>query len=368
MAYRQYRGIGVYRRRRRAIIAAVLVLLLLIIAALFAFGAGYLVFTENGLRFQAKPGGADVPPDVVIEPPVTAPPETTGQSTTEPATTEPPVVQTNYTSALLLDADRLTDSAYVESQLAVLERYGMTSVAVYVKDKTGAVRIPCASPYAAGAVAEDAERFQAALDALRSRDIELVAMVSALRDNVVPRAFRECATKTGDSLWLDREYITWLDPYQDVTRVYLTDLVVACRDAGFSEVLLYNFTFANLGKTDMITYQDGGVAKEDALSALASSLRDATEGKLALSVLLTGKTVTEGQDALAGQNATKLCNAVNKVYLSMEKPEEALLASFAPDRPEDCRVAAYITGGQPLAAADYPTLDYLVRTESYEYQ
>lgn len=367
MAYKQYRGIGVYRRRRRAIIALVLVLLLLGAAAAYGFSAGYLTFTENGLRFNLLAKSDDTPPDVVVEPSTTPSTDTT-QGTTEPTTTEPPAPPAEYHGALLLDADRLTDSTYVDAQLSVLEQYGMTSVAVTVKDKSGTVRIPCASQYAEGAVAEDAEQFLAALDTLRAKGIRLVAMVSALRDNVMPRTFRECATKTNSSLWLDREYTTWLDPYQDVTRVYLTDLIVACRDAGFSEVLLYHFSFANIGKTNMITYQDGGVDKADALAALASSLRDATEGKLALSVLLTDQTVAEGADALAGQDATKLCNAVDKVYLPMEKPDTDLLSGFVPDRPEDCRVAAYLTDGQPLSASEYPTFDYLVRAQNYEYQ
>ncbi|MBR4879965.1 MAG: hypothetical protein IKU13_09090, partial [Clostridia bacterium] len=202
------RGVGSYRRRnrRRTVITAILFVLCLV------FVLGYiayenLVFTADGVQLSFFESLFNKEEKQEENTPVEAPtitteaPEKTTQAT-QPTEAPKPVLPAM--AAKWVTLDNLRSESYVNS----LVTDGVKQVLFTVKDKDGIFHFPADNDIINGknVVANDAEMIANSIKMLKDNDVYIICGLSALRDNVMPRAHRnEAVTTNGETLWLDKD-------------------------------------------------------------------------------------------------------------------------------------------------------------------
>lgn len=352
--YDRYRGSR--RKRRNRLKIALLILLLLVVVGLAAlfFLQDTVIFTTDGFRFpfadngdvqktdpplnaedvpfeieDPQPGASDLRPSV----PPTAP------TTPVETPTQPPVVLPQ-TAALLLDGSHI-----VTSSADVLRRVSEGSysqLALQVKSPEGISLLD--DGLVAEGISADADAFAAALTQM---DVDKIAVISALRDNVRPRTgYRGSALKLDSgSTWLDREYLSWFDPTGEDTLPCLQAMVDACETAGFAQVLLQNFRYPTAGKLELINYGDAA-ARTYAITQLARQLRESTD--LPLSMVLTAEAAANLTDGTAGLDVAELAKFFAVLYVPASDFSADLAALDAAVADTDCRIGLAVVGNAPV--------------------
>jgi len=350
MAYRSYKGRGVSRRNKLMIALCCLVLLLT--AAVVAFFAlqEFIVFTSDGFSFRFPWQQEEDPPqqdDLPEEDDLSGVIFDIPQQEDNPdgsADTPPSVQDAAYTGALMADASQLLQQSQRDALTAQLSpKSRINSIAVSVKDSDGIWLLPSDSVYYTDlpdVQGRDADALAEAALALDQAGVRTVAVVSALKDNLAPRSFRNLSVQTENGVtWLDHQYISWLDPYAPDTAEHLKAVIDACCDAGFDEVVLDNFQFVTAGKTGLIRYRESDLSPAQALTALAQALADhAASRGVALSLILTETAAASGTDQSAGLD------------LSLLAPHFRCLYAYSPVTGTEGNAGRLLPQGQDTAA------------------
>ena len=348
MAYKPYRGSGYYGRRRHRIFVLLLLLLLFAAVFMFFYMQEYIVFTADGFRFsfgaqddETDPSVSDpdTPPDLVIDDPVDPPADNDNPADTditEPNTPddEPDAEPAESTHALWVEGPDALDGA--------LPRDPLNALALTVKDFDGlSVLDNTAVSDAVSALLQDGGR--------------AVALASALRDDTAPRNDIEVAVRTGSGArWLDYDYVSWLNPYSEGTADVLIALAQACYDAGFEELVLQNFQFPTVGRTELISYGDQAESRTEALTALLAAVREGAPEGLAISVVLTDEAAASLQDESAGQDAALLAEHCAHLYVQTGDPAFDLTALTDAVSGTGCVPALLLSGSQaPESVENY---------------
>lgn len=302
------------------IFALVLVLLLLIAVCLYLFLQEYLVFTSEGFRFNfgspaaseppAAPEPSDPLPIIELDPNIVG---TSPDESDEPGGS-PSSPSAVFTAAVTADFSRLLEDGYVQSVIDDCLARKLNTVRLIVKGEDGVLHIPCASKYAQGAVSESAALYQNELLKFKEEGLRLLASISVLKDNIAPRAFRESAVSTANRvIWLDYNRITWFDPYQPAAKEYLLEIMDACANLGFDEILLENIAFVAAGKTELIEYSSD-LSRFVAIEAIAKAAREKAD-ELGVTLSLKLESGELSIDDSAGQDAVALSKSLDKLYL-----------------------------------------------------
>lgn len=288
--YTPYRG----RRRGRRILAAVVGLLLVALVVILVLAATQqIVFTPDGPQFGASPsprpsvdptaspeGAPSAEPSFIIETPSAEP---SAQPSPSPTTASG---RPDRIIAVQIDP-RDTVAFGGAMQLA---RDGLiNTVVLELGEKNGALRWNSTVPLARtiGAVPDDAaDAFDLSRIAeLHDAGLYVTARISSLKESYLGNYGSEYAVKWADGRrWLDGDRpkaLGWLDPYNETSRGYITDLTLELTDGGADEVLLDNFSFPTSGYTDSIAFEGeaAGVSRMEILTTFGSELVSAVEAK-----------------------------------------------------------------------------------------
>ena len=357
--YNSYKGSRRRKRNRIRIILLILLLLVLLAAAALFFLQDRAIFTSEGFRFpfSRDPVQEQGEPDdlsdfqLEIEGGEPAAPDSSSPSVPPavepvPAATEPPLAAWYVNGeAFLADPD---------GALSAMQSAGRTGLAVTVKTSDHQSLVPDAgSPQ--GGVSPQAQSFADRIAALEQKP---AAILPALRDDLRPRSIhRASALKTASgAVWLDRTYTAWYDPTGKDTAADLLAQIGACEAAGFRQVILTDFCFPTVGKTELIDYSRIS-SRTAALTALAKQLSEGTDCSLGL--LLTGEAARNLLDSAAGQDVMELAQYFDVLYVDVSDPagDPAVLESALEDT--DCRVGIY--AASPSQLPEDGALDSILR-------
>ncbi len=350
--YNRYRGSR--RRRQNRIKAALLILLLLAVLGLTALFLlqETAVFTSDGFRFpfgaQETPDtpdpddGADIQLEILPpQPGVTAPEDPAAPA--EPTLPEIPA-ELPKAAALRVDGNLLlTDKAGLMRRIS---EGSLTGAALVVKTPDGISLVD--DDDVSDGVSDQAAPFALELDSL---EVQKIAVISALRDNVRPRTGHRSSALHLDSgsTWLDREYTAWFDPAGPDTLACLLATVRACEAAGFSQVVLEAFHYPTVGKLELLDYPDAA-GRAEALTALAKALRENTD--LPLSLVLTEEAAANLTDGTAGQDVAALAPWFDVLYAPSSSFEADLTALDAAAEGTGCSI------GLLLDHTEVPPVDF----------
>lgn len=335
--YHRYRGgRGRRRARLRIVLLALALVILCAIAALFFLQDGA-IFTADGFHFSfgkkddPAPSGEDSDPadlpDIPLEIEDPSGPSSGETGENGSGVTAAPLHARLFSgTALLSGEDLAADSA------------NCSALAFRVKGPDGLTLV---DDGAQNGVSDQADAFIEALSAL---DGEKAALLSALRDDVRPRAiYRTSALHTqSGATWLDREYIAWFDPMGRDTLSSLTAQIEACRAAGFTQVVLENFSFPTAGKLELIDYSDT-LSRPAALTALAQALRESCP-EVSLGMILTEAAAENFLDGTSGQDVAELAQYFDVLYVPAADFSADLSALDSAAEGTGCRIGLYVTG------------------------
>ena len=291
------RGYGSYHRRNRKRVWIISILFVLCLALVFGYMAyENLIFTADGVQlslfdsfFNKEEDKPEENPDEEVAKPTitTEAPEKTTQAT-QP--TEAPKPQLPDLSAKWITLDNLKNENYVNSLISG----GVKQVLFTVKDKDGIFHLPAENDIINGknVVAKDAECIADSIKTLKDNEVYIICGLSALRDNVLPRAHRnEAVTTNGETLWLDKDSLTWFDPSSETAANYIIAMADALYDMGIDEVMLTNFAYPYVGKYNLIMNKPD----ESILAKLAEKI---AESDMPMGVVA----VTAADTMVTGQN------------------------------------------------------------------
>lgn len=346
--YDRYRGSR--RRRQNRIKTILLVLLLLVvigIAALFILQETA-IFTHDGFRFpfsqqeeepqQTPDDGEDIKLEIQEPQPDVSQPEAPSDPTIQPP---PEPVELPRTAAMLTDGHALlTDKTGLLQQFS---ESGLSQLAFVVKTPDGISLVDDDD-------VSDGVDPQSAVFALELDSLEMgkIAVISALRDNVRPRAsHRSSSLKLeSGSTWLDREYMAWFDPTGEDTLDCLLATIRACEAAGFEQVVLDNFCYPTAGKLELIDYPDSA-ARVQALTQLANRLRDGTH--MTLGLLLTPDAAANLKDDISGQDVAALAPFFDRIYAPGGFDADLSALDSAAEGTQ-CEIGLYVQGSGQVPA------------------
>ena len=337
------RGYGSYHRRnkRRAWVTALLfVLCLVLVLGYIAYEN--LVFTADGVQlsfleslFNKEEKQEE---NSVVEAPTvtTEAPEKTTQATTQ--ATEALKKNLPAMEAKWITLDNLKSESYVNS----LINDGVKQVLFTVKDKDGIFHLPAENDIINGknVVANDAETIANSIKTLKDNDVYIICGLSALRDNVLPRAHRnEAVTTNGETLWLDKDSLTWFDPSSETAANYIIAMADALYDMGVDEIMLTNFAYPYVGKYNLIMNKPD----ENVLAKLAEKI---AESDMPMGVVA----VTAADGTVTGQNISLLEEHFDRIMVTGEPDSDS--AKAIADQMKDMDKLTYIVDN-PIENANY---------------
>ncbi|MBR5390658.1 MAG: hypothetical protein IK141_05105 [Clostridia bacterium] len=347
--YNSYKGSRRRKRNRIRIILLILLLLVLLVTAALFFLQDRAIFTSEGFRFPFRRDPAqeqaEDPDDLsdfqleIEDGDPAAPVPGSDSSADDPATPvpvhEPPLAAWQVAGEALLDNPGEAVSA--------MQSAGRTQLAIVVKTADHQILVADAGA-SQGGVSPRAADFAARIESLEQAP---VAILPALRDDLRPRSIhRASALKTtSGAVWLDRTYTAWYDPTGKDTAADLLAQINACQAAGFRQVILTDFCFPTVGKTELINFNHIS-SRTAALTALAKQLSEGTDCSLGL--LLTKAAAQDLLDSAAGQDVMELAQYFDVLYLDTDDPacDPAVLESALEDT--GCRVGIYAGAASQL--------------------
>lgn len=347
--YRRYTGSR--RRKKRHMLLGMLILLLVLVLAavglyLYAHWAelpAWLHMTQDDTpasnpddpaNGQAA-GDSDEDFDLIIENPT--PPE----DEPEPETPTLTWVYAWHTEGASLLAD-------MPGVLTDFRDSGLPQLAIVVKDAEGYSLLPDGETEQ-GAVSEQAEAFARALSDVKNASAEApIAILPALRDNLRPRKLYRASALHVDSgaTWLDRNYEAWFNPAGKDTEGCLLAQLEACAIQGFSHVILTDFQYPTLGKTELIDYGDIP-SRAAALTDLARRISEASP--ISLGLVLTDAAVQNLLDSDSGQDVMELAQYFDVLYADVSDADVDLEPLKQALSETDCRLGVFSVWGNAIS-------------------
>ena len=157
--------------------------------------------------------------------------------------------------------------------------------------------------------------FNANLKLARERGYKVAFYLSCFKDNEAARRNQEYSVRTENKIiWLDGENVRWLSAYSEEARGYITDLMKELVLFTPDEFILSNISFPVFGKTELISYPDGGTGKSAILKSFIADVKSAA-GSIPISAVYEnykGEYLRK-----SGQNAEDFTE-FDKLYISRD--------------------------------------------------
>ena len=211
--------------------------------------------------------------------------------------------------------------------LGLLDRTELNAIVIDVKGDRGFIpyesRVPLARD--AGAMGPVRVRdFDELLDRLKARGVYTIARIVVFKDDVLARHRRNWAVidaRTG-SLWLDKEHLAWVDPFEEEAWTYSIAIAEEAALKGFDEIQFDYLRFPGDGTLSAARYSKPST-RENRLAAVTRFLtraRAALElSRASLAVDLFGYTAFNADDTGVGQRIEELAPFVD-VFCPMAYP------------------------------------------------
>ncbi len=260
-------------------------------------------------------------------PPITVQPSDQNNGTENPNTpdkptpTEPDVPQTESVKGIYIPPAIASDPMALSEALSSAKSSGFNTVVVDIKNEEGQILFDLDvsnysfSEFLKGDVLVNTDTF---LSIVREKGMRAVGRIHAFKDNIAPRKDHTMSVKTANNVtWLDYEYKTFMNPYEESARSYLKDLAQKTAAAGFDEVLFDSLNFVSSGKISLIKYSDDSPTKRsDLLRDFVNEVRlSLSEKNVLLSVVLSMSEQPEFAGIRnSGQDAQKLFSAADRIY------------------------------------------------------
>lgn len=136
-------------------------------------------------------------------------------------------------------------------------------------------------------------------------------------------------------IWYDAQNTHWLDPAKEGTREYLYGVARECRDMGFDQILLRDFTYPTKGKLNKIDQSAMTMSKEEALESFLEGLRETLGDDTAVSVELTQEQVLTGHDTVSGVDLERIVPLVDYLFVTDVTDQTAVEEALQPLLPEN---------------------------------
>ncbi len=325
----------VYRGKRKyswliTLLVSTLALLLLLTVWMFYHLQTYLVYDKDGVRLVLpseretltpsepnSPGAADLPRidvEIVVDKTDYSGVETTaGQDT--------PAVRAVYVPASEVTAQNL------DFYLTGLGDFN--ALVLQLKGPDGYLRYASSLPLAASYNVNGSLDLKSYAEKFKARGVYLIAELGCLTDSAMavrnaPAALKNAVTGSAYTA----SGTAWLDPYSEVTRGYLTDLIAELTDLGFDEILLsgiYCPEGENIEFSQPMTLTPD---RASAVSSLALYLREQADSLgVRLSALVETDALVSGESETIGQDLPVFFKAFDRVgFLAGESYQPALAA------------------------------------------
>ncbi|MCC8042181.1 MAG: hypothetical protein LIO69_01415 [Oscillospiraceae bacterium] len=263
-------------------------------------------------------------------------------------------------AAYSLNEEDLLDEAALKEKLANIRSAGYSAVIFPMKTEGGTFYYNTQIPLVAECVEGDdpvvsditAEQLS---ELARSAGLRPVASVSVLYDNNRYGDFRWGAYRTTDgTVWLDtspeKGGKPWLSPFDDTAKEFCCDIVTELAQAGFSEIICYDFIFPEFRTSDIEKLGDEVSVYGDRYQALTQ-----------LACLMTEAGKEEGAQVLLKITA----NSVIKSYSELFVPDELQGCTILVDYSEDNMSRTMVSDSSEIILDEMSTYDRV--TAVYEY-
>ena len=301
-------GVGSRRRRPGKNIIIVVLFLLCVAAVGWYFLSERIVFTADGIKISFSDKKDEKEPTVpteditinITENESESEGETESESQTEDEPDEEVSVQLK---ARWITAANLKNTAYVDSLIS----QGVNQVVFTAKDTDGVVNIPfefsAGNPN--GLVSGDAQTVAENLKKLNDNGIYTIATISVMRDAIMTRSYRaEAMSVNSGETWLDSNNIPWFVPASQTAMNYTKELISALEALGVDEVMLTNFSYPTVGRTELIKAEYA--PSQQVLTEAAKAFEDSS---IPVGVLVS-------QNEKSGQNIAELEQYFDRMYVS----------------------------------------------------
>lgn len=195
--------------------------------------------------------------------------------------------------AAVMPNDILFDETARQSFLTETKQSGKTAVVVELKDENGILYFQSSNALAAqySAVSPQALDAKVLCQSIVDAGLTPIARISTLKDPVVSRLAAGTTYQYqggNENSWLDAALNqggkTWLNPYQENARKYLTSLSLELAQAGFKTIILNDFYFPSAADQSMgIAGQT--VSRSDILKQLYDEIEQAVAAQGAQAVV-----------------------------------------------------------------------------------
>lgn len=252
--------------------------LLFLLLVLLLVGLGYILSREWSLRFG--PGAQNTSSDPASSlPPVSEP------ASSEPVSSEP-AVQAALNGYLLPQEDARKTGDSLKAALQAVKDAGYNAVVVELKTEEGVVTFDSGNALAQEwrAIAETPIALDAFVETARSLELTPVACISALKDPTAHVRRGNSFGYGGDAgvNWLDGRADqggkSWLNPYMENTRSYLSGLCGEAAARGFETILLTNVNFPTTPHQEKMGLLNETTTREGILNQLLEECRTAAVG------------------------------------------------------------------------------------------
>ncbi len=144
--------------------------------------------------------------------------------------------------------DLAKDLAGCRERVALLE--AGTTVMIELKDGYGNFNYKSKIPGVPTSDNVDLDGVESFIQELRSRNLYIIARVSAFRDRAYGMAnvSRGIEHVSGLGLWPDSQHCYWLNPTNSIVMGYITSVVQEVKELGFDEIVLADFKIPNSDK------------------------------------------------------------------------------------------------------------------------
>ena len=202
------------------------------------------------------------------------------------------------------------------------------SLVLELKPSLGLLRYESSLPLAVSYRVNGSLTLRETAEKLKERDVWLVARLSALVDTTMATRYAPIALKNsnGSGVFM-QDGLAWLDPYNEIVRDYLSDLMAELRDMGFDEILFDGLWLPN---SPLLVYSEEMTATPDSLSAVSSLAmylrQEADKLGLRVSVQLQSDALLSMENAKLGQDLTLFFKIFDRI--AFETNEDQLSAAL----------------------------------------
>lgn len=317
----------VYRGKRKygwVVTLLVLILVIALVAAVWLFNylQKFIVYDSSGLRLVLpymddyqfgsadpdEPGATPIPgvaADIVVEEKDYTELETGAGEGLE-------VLRARRIAADNLSADAITSAV---SGLAP-----QSALVLELKTADGFLHYKSALQIADSYAVNGGEDISAALAAAKEAGVWLVAELSTLEDTAMALRYAPAAMKSaGTGAALDMDGQSWLDPYNDITRSYISSLMEELAGLGFDEILLSGLTFPDSEQAAFSQAMTWSPSRSGSIASFALYLRTrAEELGLKISGAIDAGHLRSGSGGQIGQDPEIFFKVFDRVVIATD--------------------------------------------------